>query len=846
MHNLQNVDLDIPLGQITVITGVSGSGKSSLAFDTLYAEGQRQYIDSLSPYARQFLDQIPRPDVDTIDGLAPTLAIDQKNHAAGGRSTTATITEVYDYLRLLFARVGVLRCSDCGAAIDRRDPDVIVDALAALPPRTKLTLMSPMVRSRRGGHKDVLQQIQSAGLVRARVDGEIYAVEDVPPLAVRRLHSIDAVVDRLIVPAAGADESKRMGFEKRLRDSVTLALKLTGGLMTASVDKPADAPELVSRRETATITEESMYSTTMSCVACGASFEEIETRTFSFNSPYGACATCDGLGFVGKKDNPRTCPDCDGTRLRPEARAVTIGGTSIDQLVAMSLVDARRWIDQVTDGLSVLHTKVATPIAAEVSRRLAFLCRVGVPYLSLDRDAGTLSGGELQRVRLATHLGSGLVGVCYVLDEPSIGLHPADHDRLMQCIIDLRDAGNTVVIVEHDESTIRAADLLIDVGPGAGEQGGRIVAVVPIVDPCSVMVDRPSLTLDYLRGDRRIAIPPSRRTSKQSITLRGATGNNLKDVTVDFPLGCLIGVSGVSGSGKSTLVNDTLQPALAKKLGLVGPKPAPHRSLRGAPQIDKLVVIDQTPIGRNARSCPATYAGVLGEIRKVFAKTRAAKTLGFGPGRFSFNSAGGRCDVCKGHGVQRVEMNFLADLFVTCPRCNGRRFNRQTLQVRFKGQTMADVLEMSIDQSAEFFENVPGVMRLLSSLQAVGLGYVRLGQPSTTLSGGEAQRIKLGTELARPSTGRTMYFLDEPTTGLHFADVDRLVTVLQRLVDAGNTVIVIEHQFDLLAACDHLIDMGPVGGGGGGFVLATGTPEEIAGTAGNATAEYLGPILERR
>ncbi|MEM9827964.1 MAG: excinuclease ABC subunit UvrA [Planctomycetota bacterium] len=829
VHNLAGFDLDIPRDALTVITGVSGSGKSSLAFDTLYAEGQRQYIDSLSAYARQFLDQIPRPEVDSVSGLAPTLAIDQKNHSSGRRSTVATITEIYDYLRLLYARIGVLHCSHCGSSIDRREPDSILAAIAAQPPRSKLILLSPMVRSRRGAHREVLDNIRRDGLIRARVDGEIYLLDDVPTLAVRKLHSIEAVVDRLVVPAGDADEATRDSFQKRLRDGIDLALRLSGGLVATQ----SQAPEQES------FTTET-YSTAMACVACGASFEEIETRTFSFNSPYGACGSCEGLGVIGSGDEVEVCGDCDGTRLRPEARAVTIAGTSIDQCVAMPMQAAREWLDSIAANLSPLHQRVAEPIVREVTRRLQFLGEVGVPYLTLDRDASTLSGGELQRVRLATHLGSGLVGVCYVLDEPSIGLHPADHERLIGCIRKLQRDGNTVVVVEHDEATIREADFLVDVGPGAGAGGGRIVSRGT---PDEVAADPSSLTGDYLAGRQRISVPKERRVSKQSITIREARTHNLKRVTVDIPLGILVGVSGVSGSGKSSLINDTLYPALAKKLDLVAPQPGPHRSLRGAAQIDKLIVIDQTPIGRNARSCPATYAGVLGEIRKVFATTRAAKTLGFAAGRFSFNSAGGRCEQCKGHGFERIEMNFLSDLLVRCSRCQGRRFNRQTLQVRFKGKSIADVLDMTIDQACEFFENVPSALRLLQSLRAVGLGYLHLGQSSTTLSGGEAQRIKLGTELARPATGRTMYFLDEPTTGLHFADVDRLIGVLQRLVDAGNTVIVIEHQLDLLAACDHLIDLGPVGGKDGGHVLATGTPEEIAALPDNATGKHLRNVL---
>jgi excinuclease ABC subunit A len=825
VHNLKNIDVDIPRDAITVITGVSGSGKSSLAFDTLYAEGQRQYIDSLSAYARQFLDQIPRPDVDSIDGLAPTLAIDQKNHASGNRSTVATVTEIYDYLRLLFARIGILHCSKCGSPVSRRDVDAVRDSLAALPTQSKLTILAPLVRSRRGAHKDVIEKIQASGLIRARVDGEIHLLDDIPLLAVRSLHTIDAVVDRLIV---------KDGFESRLRDSIDLALRMTDGLIAAVIESPGGN------------VREEIFSTAMACIDCGTSFEEIETRTFSFNSPYGACPTCEGLGVVQSdpKDvgTAKVCSDCQGSRLRGEARAVTIEGISIDRLTAMTLDDAKQWLAGIGQSMTSLHARVASPIVTEVVRRLEYLQRVGVQYLTLDRAAGSLSGGELQRVRLATSIGSGLVGVCYVLDEPSIGLHPADHDRLIGCIRDLQKVGNTVVVVEHDEATMRHADFLYDMGPAAGQGGGQIISRGT---PSQVAEDAQSLTGAYLSGRRQVTIPESRRTSKQKLILSGVRTNNLKDVTVEFPLSTLIGVSGVSGSGKSSLINDTLYLAIAKHLGLSAATPGPHKSIKGAQHIDKLIVIDQTPIGRNARSCPATYTGVLDDIRKVFAATRTAKTLGFDAGRFSFNSAGGRCEQCQGHGVERIEMNFLSDLSVTCSRCAGRHYNRQTLQVRFKGNSMADLLDMSIDQAAEFFENVPSVMRSLSSLQAVGLGYLHLGQPSTTLSGGEAQRIKLGTELSRPSTGRTMYFLDEPTTGLHFADVDRLIAVLQRLVDSGNTVIVIEHQFDLLAACDHIIDLGPVGGASGGYVLAHGTPEEVSKVPENATARYLSPILSK-
>ncbi len=815
VHNLRNVDLDIPRDALTVITGVSGSGKSSLAFDTLYAEGQRQYVDSLSAYARQFLDQIPRPDVDSIDGLAPTLAIDQRVGSSGGRSTVATITEIYDYLRLLYARVGTPHCSQCGSSISQQSPDVIRDALLTLPQRTKLVLMAPMVRGRKGLHREVLESIRKAGLIRARVDGEVYLIEEVPPLAPRKNHTIEAVIDRLTI---------REGIESRLQDSLELALRLGSGVAATLTQN--DSGDW----------DETIYSTAMACIECGASFEEIEPRTFSFNSPYGACPSCDGLGYVGEAEE--ICPECEGGRLRRQALRVTIAGVAIHQLTAMPLTESAVWLSSVAKSLSGIHGKVAAPIVREVSQRLEFLHRVGVQYLTLDRPADTLSGGELQRVRLATSIGSGLVGVCYVLDEPSIGLHPADHDRLIQCVRQLQQQGNTVVIVEHDEATMRAADLLIDMGPGAGIHGG---VVVSRGTPEQVENDVNSLTGQYLRGTRRVPTPPSRREPKRSqwLALKEVSTHNLQSVTARIPLGVLVGISGVSGSGKSSLINDTLYPAVAKKLGLVTFKAGPHKSLTGMGMIDKLVPIDQSPIGRSPRSCPATYSGVLDEVRKVFAATRESKTRGFTASRFSFNSAAGRCELCKGHGVERIEMNFLSDLFVTCTRCGGKRFNRQTLQVRFKGANVADVLNMSIDEAAEFFENVPKIQRLLHSLQDVGLGYLHLGQSSTTLSGGEAQRIKLGTELARVSTGQTLYMLDEPTTGLHFADVERLLAVLQRLVDAGNTVLVIEHNFDLLSACDWIIDLGPEGGARGGEIVAEGTPEKVAAESKSATGRYL-------
>lgn len=811
---------------MTVITGVSGSGKSSLAFDTLFAEGQRQYIDSLSAYARQFLDQIPRPDVESIEGLAPTLAIDQKPGSTSARSTVATVTEIYDYLRLMYARIGIPHCVACGSSISQQSADSIRDTLAALPDGTKLMLMSPLVRGRRGAHRDVLDSIRVAGLLRARVDGEVYLLDDVPPLAPRKNHTIEAIVDRLVI---------RDGIESRLGESLSLALRLSDGLVSTLCESGGDWIEAV-------------YNTAMACSQCGTSFEEIEPRTFSFNSPYGACPECDGIGAIGDDDQRETCPECRGGRLRAEALSVTIGQMPIDRLVALPIAESAKWIRSIQQGkslsetpLSEIHQAVAQPICREVARRLEFLIRVGVGYLTLDRPADTLSGGELQRVRLATSIGSGLVGVCYVLDEPSIGLHPADHDRLIECLRDLQRLGNTVVVVEHDEATMLSADYLVDIGPGAGNAGGKIVAAGT---PKQVADNKSSLTGDYLSGRRQSVLPHTRRNTEKAkwLTITDVQTHNLKKITARFPLGRLIGITGVSGSGKSSLINDTLHGAVAKKLGVAAPRAGACGKLLGAQHLDKLIPIDQTPIGRSPRSCPATYAGVLDEIRKVFAATREAKTRGFTPGRFSFNSADGRCELCKGHGVQRIEMNFLSDLFVTCTRCGGRRFNRQTLQVRFKNASVADVLDMTVDQAAEFFENVPKIQRLLHSLQAVGLGYIHLGQSSTTLSGGEAQRIKLGSELARTSTGKTLYLLDEPTTGLHFADVDRLVHVLGQLVDAGNTVIVIEHNLELISACDWLIELGPGGGSAGGMIVGEGTPDQFAAME-TATGRFLADKL---
>ncbi len=841
-HNLRSIDLNIPHHSITVITGVSGSGKSSLAFDTLFAEGQRQYIDSLSPYSRQFVDSMPRPDLDSITGLQPTLCIDQRQSTVNHRSTLATVAEIYDYLRLLMARVGTPHCFQCGQAIVQQSPDEIIAALADLPQGTRLNVMAPMVRGRKGAHQDVFGKIGQAGLLRARVDGEVVEVENVPTLEIRKNHTIEAVCDRLII---------RDEVHERLSAAVQLALRLADGIVIASYANPEDEDSDGASR----VWQDRIFSTKYACAECGISIAEIEPRIFSFNSPYGACPECDGLGRISTGDKPSRkrgkkneneeskpdefsiCTSCKGARLRPESLAVRLGGLSIAAITRLPLCDALTWCQQLS--LSDLESTIAKPILVEMLHRIEFLCRVGVGYLSLDRPADSLSGGELQRVRLATSLGSGLVGVCYILDEPSIGLHPRDSDRLIEAIRDLRDRGNTVVVVEHDEAMMRAADLLIDMGPGAGPMGGTILAEGT---PIEVAQNKTSVTGAYLRGEKSIAVPSKRRVAEtgNSIRLRGAKLHNLKSIDVAFPLGCLIGVTGISGSGKSSLVNDTLSKAV--QWGLAHPGQSivgPFQSIEGLERIDKLIVIDQKSLGRNSRSTPSTYTGVWDEIRQVYSQTRDAKQRGFAANRFSFNAGQGRCENCQGQGQQKIEMNFLADVYVPCAQCSGRRFNRPTLAVRYKDKNVADILAMSIAEAADFFQNFSKVARILNSLVSVGLGYLSLGQPSHTLSGGEAQRIKLATELARTSTSKTLYILDEPTTGLHLEDIDRLIRVLQNLVDQGNTVIVIEHHLDVAKVCDWLIDLGPVGGEAGGYLMASGTPELIAKTKTSATGEYL-------
>ena len=856
-HNLKNVDIDIPRNRLVVITGVSGSGKSSLAFDTLLAEGQRQYIQSLSIYARQFFDQMERPDVDHIDGLQPTIAIDQRLGNPNPRSTVATITEIYDYLRLLLARAGDVTCPECGTPIAQQTPAEIEATIRALPPESRVMLLAPMVRGRRGTHREAIEAIQKAGFVRVRVDGVVFPIEDLPALVAQKTHDIEAVVDRVVI---------RAGIESRLAESVRLALKHGDGVVLVVYQTPeskaaAGEPASAGGREKNAIWQERVLNTRYACPNCGTSIGEIEPRTFSFNSPYGACPTCHGLGVIvpetvaangngntkndsvplaGLASPAEICPDCHGTRLRSEARACRLGGLAIYEITALSVASALEFFQQLV--FAPDRQPVSAPVVAEIVRRLEFLMRVGTDYLSLNRAADTLSGGERQRVRLATGIGSGLVGVLYLLDEPSIGLHPRDNDRLIAALRDLEQQGNTVVVVEHDEALMRASDYLIDMGPGAGSRGGYVVAHGT---PDAVSQLETSLTGGYLSGRRSIPVPATRHkpAKTRALQLTGATANNLQNVDVEIPLGLFVCVTGVSGSGKSSLVVDTLARALARKLNGAEARPAAHTSLRGVSQLDRLVEIDQSPIGRTARSNPATYTGVWDDIRQVFAGTKQARQRGYRIGRFSFNTKGGRCEECEGQGVKRIEMNFLPDLEVPCPVCHGARFNRQTLAVKFRDRSIADVLAMSVDEAVVFFENHESIRRLLATLADVGLGYLTLGQASTTLSGGEAQRIKLATELGRTSTGHTMYILDEPTTGLHSDDIRRLLGVLNRLVDAGNSMLVIEHNLDVIKTADWVIDLGPEGGAGGGRVVAAGTPEDVAMCETSHTGQFLTTVL---
>ena len=915
-NNLRGVDVDLPHDQLTVITGPSGSGKSSLAFDTLYAEGQRQYIESLSLQARQFLHQVARPDVDLVEGLPPTLCIDQRTGSRHPRSTVATITEVYDYLRLLMARLGQAVCHQCGRGVGHQSQAEILRRLDSLPQGTKAMIMAPLVRGQKGKHAETFARIRKWGFVRVRVDGLVCELDAVPELVAQKPHDIDAVVDRIVL---------RPEVTSRRNQSVALALEHGSGALTVC-HQPGDG---------SSDWQDLRFNTLSTCADCEISFDPLEPRSFSFNSPYGACPTCEGIGrrerfdpellfpqrdmswdgdspakrqltekqrnkleeavapffareevatttlfcdyraetwqtflhgdgqnFLGililleqefaTSQAPRrlaaleklraqvVCPDCDGTRLKLASQHVRFADRSMAEIVKLSLVDALDWFASIQ--LQPAEVPIGQPLLEAIRERLTFLVRVGVGYLTLGRGADSLSGGEFQRVRLATSLGSGLIGVCYILDEPSIGLHPRDNQRLIATLQDLRDSGNTVVVVEHDASIMTVADLLVDMGPSAGNEGGRVVAVGT---PAEVAANPASLTGQYLSGKARVPQPAERRlpAKTRSLLLRGVTTNNLTNIDVRFPLGVLLGITGVSGSGKSSLVNGTLAPALMRRLGTGLELPGPHAGLQGVSHLDKVIRIDQKPIGRSPRSNPATYTGIFDEIRKVFAGTRASKQWGFTASRFSFNNRDGRCATCRGAGLQKIEMSYLPDLDVPCPDCDGARFNRQTLAVEYREHSIADVLELSIAEAKTFFENFASIARYLDCLDQVGLGYLRLGQASTTLSGGEAQRIKLATELARVSTGKTLYLLDEPTTGLHVDDIRRLISVLQGLVDQGNSVFVIEHNLDVVRCADWIIDLGPEGGQAGGRVVAEGTPEDIANVAASHTGQALREAL---
>lgn len=928
-NNLKNIDVTIPRDKLVVMTGVSGSGKSSLAFDTIYAEGQRRYVESLSSYARMFLGQMDKPDVDYIEGLSPAISIDQKTTSKNPRSTVGTVTEIYDYLRLLWARAGTPHCPNCGKEIRQQTIDQIIDQVLALPEGTRIQVMAPVIRGKKGEHAKVFEDAKRSGYVRARVDGSLYELDEEIKLEKNKKHSIEIIVDRLII---------RPDIRQRLTDSVETAAKLSGGLVIVNLLQEE---------------KDLSFSQNYACEDCGISMEELTPRMFSFNNPFGACPTCTGLGnqlkadpalivqdgeksildgaiqasgwnnirgdgisrmyfdalskkykfsltepwnslsdeakniiLYGTKgetlelhyDQPRgkgvlkqafegicnnierryketqsdasrkeleelmsecPCPDCQGRRLRKESLAVTVGEKNIYEFTTLSVEDALTWMDGLT--LTEQQMLIADRILKEIRSRLGFLKSVGLGYLTLARSAGTLSGGESQRIRLATQIGSSLMGVLYILDEPSIGLHQRDNDKLLATLKNLRDLGNSLIVVEHDEDTMRAADYLIDIGPGAGVHGGQVVAAGT---PAEVMANPDSLTGQYLSGKKKIEVPAVRRPGNGKVLkVIGAAENNLRHIDVEFPLGTFTVVTGVSGSGKSSLVNEVLFKRLGAELMRMKVRPGKCDRIEGIEQLDKVVNIDQSPIGRTPRSNPATYTGLFNDIRDLFASTQEAKSRGYGQGRFSFNVRGGRCEACSGDGLLKIEMHFLPDIFVPCEVCKGKRYNRETLEVRYKGKNIADVLDMTVDEALDFFSALPKLKKRLQTLQDVGLGYVKLGQPSTELSGGEAQRVKLATELSKQATGKTIYILDEPTTGLHSDDVRKLLEVLQRLVDAGNTVVVIEHNLDVIKCADHLIDLGPEGGDGGGTIVVTGTPEEVAACPASFTGQYLKRML---
>lgn len=928
-HNLKNISLDIPRNELVVLTGLSGSGKSSLAFDTIYAEGQRRYMESLSSYARQFLGQMEKPDVESIEGLSPAISIDQKSTNRNPRSTVGTVTEIYDYMRLLYARIGIPHCPKCGREIKKQTVDQMVDHIMGLPEKTKIQLLAPVVRGRKGEHAKVLDHARRSGYVRIRIDGSMYELSEEIKLEKNIKHNIDIVVDRLVV---------KEGIEKRLADSIETVMELSDGLMTVDV---IDGEPIT-------------FSQSFSCPDCGISIDEVEPRSFSFNNPFGACPDCFGLGYKMEFDEdlmipdkslsinqgaitvlgwqsctdkgsftrailealsreykfdldtpfeeyPKEihdvlingtngkeikvhykgqrgegvydvafeglvqnvarryretyseaskaeyetfmritpCPTCRGMRLKKESLAVTVGDKNIYEATNMSIVKFREFLDQLV--LTPMQHSIGDLILKEIRARVTFLIDVGLDYLTLTRATGSLSGGEAQRIRLATQIGSGLVGVAYILDEPSIGLHQRDNDKLLKTLLHLKDLGNSVLVVEHDEDTMRAADCIIDIGPGAGEHGGNVVAVGTANQ---IMKCKDSITGAYLSGRIKIPVPEERRKPTGYLTVRGAKENNLKNIDVTFPLGVMTCVTGVSGSGKSSLVNEILYKSLAKKLNRARTIPGKHKCIEGVEQLDKIIAIDQSPIGRTPRSNPATYTGVFDLIRDLFASTSDAKAKGYSKGRFSFNVKGGRCEACSGDGIIKIEMHFLPDVYVPCEVCGGKRYNRETLDVKYKGKSIYDVLNMTVEEALKFFENVPSISRKIATLYDVGLSYIRLGQPSTELSGGEAQRIKLATELSKRGTGKTIYLLDEPTTGLHFADVHKLIEILRKLSEGGNTVVVIEHNLDVIKTADYIIDIGPEGGDKGGTVIAQGTPEEVASNPVSYTGQYVKKYLE--
>ncbi|GKS65400.1 UvrABC system protein A [Nitrospira sp.] len=819
-HNLKNIDVDIPRDKLVVITGLSGSGKSSLAFDTIYAEGQRRYVESLSAYARQFLEQMGKPDVDSIEGLSPAISIEQKSTSHNPRSTVGTVTEIYDYLRLLFARVGHPYCFQCGQEIAAQTVQQMVDAMASLPEGEKFQILAPIVRGRKGEYRKELLEMRKAGYVRARIDGKVMDLGDDIILDKQKKHTIEIIVDRLVMKPGDA-------LMRRLADSVETSVKLTGGLVGVLTEDG----------------QTKLYSDRLACIKCGVSYPEVTPRVFSFNSPHGACPACDGIGYAVTPGCPEEedftllepCEVCHGARLRPESLSIKLAKRSIAEVTSLSVRAAADFFHSLK--FSDRELVIAHRILKEIRERLGFLVNVGLDYLTLDRAAATLSGGEGQRIRLATQIGSGLVGVLYILDEPSIGLHQRDNRRLLQTLLRLRDLGNTVVVVEHDAETMIAADHILDMGPGAGSQGGHVIAQGT---PQQVMGDPNSLTGQYLRGVQTVSVPQRQRKPRGTLSVVGAQKHNLKNVTAKIPLGLFTCVTGVSGSGKSTLVLEVLFHSLSQLLYHKKPKIDGCKELKGVDALDKVIDIDQSPIGRTPRSNPATYTGLFGYIRDLYSNLPESRVRGYKPGRYSFNVKGGRCEACQGDGLIKIEMHFLPDVYVTCEVCKGQRYNRETLEIHHKGKSIADVLNMTVDDAVEFFEHIPLIKAKLQTLHDVGLHYVKLGQSATTLSGGEAQRVKLSRELSKRATGRTMYILDEPTTGLHFADVQRLLDVLDRLVEAGNTVLVIEHNLDVIKNADWIIDLGPEGGDRGGEIVAEGTPKEIA----KAKRSYTGQVLK--